>query len=91
MVSSSEKAMKYISSNNFEAEFALKLYRSDKENLTNELTHLTLDDLLEAQKGNQHLPNSNEYHSLVDENNRLKKDIMVLEKEFENIQKQWNH
>lgn len=35
MVSSSEKAIKYISSTNFEAEFALKLYRSDKENLMN--------------------------------------------------------
>lgn len=35
MVSSSEKAIKYISSTNFEAEFALKLYRSDKENLLN--------------------------------------------------------
>lgn len=30
MVSSSEKAIKYISSTNFEAEFALKLYKSDK-------------------------------------------------------------
>lgn len=35
MVSSSEKVIKYISSTNFEAEFALKLYRSDKENLLN--------------------------------------------------------
>jgi hypothetical protein len=33
MVGSSEKAIKYISSNNFEAEFAVKLYRSDRENL----------------------------------------------------------
>lgn len=30
MVSSSEKALRYISSTNFEAEFALKLYRSDR-------------------------------------------------------------
>jgi hypothetical protein len=42
MVSSSEKALKYISSTNFEAEFALKLYRSDKDNLLNELKNLTL-------------------------------------------------
>lgn len=30
LLSSSEKAMRFISPSNFEAEFALKLYRSDR-------------------------------------------------------------
>lgn len=48
MVSSSEKAIKYISSTNFEAEFALKLYRSDKENLMNEIKNFNLQEFMES-------------------------------------------
>jgi hypothetical protein len=48
MVSSSEKAIKYISSTNFEAEFALKLYRSDKENLMNEVKNFNFQEFIES-------------------------------------------
>lgn len=50
MISSSEKALKYINSTNFEAEFALKLYRSDKDNLVNEIKNLNFEDILESQR-----------------------------------------
>ena len=83
MVSSSEKAMKYISSTNFEAEFALKLYRSDKENLINELSHLTIGDLVEASRTLQH--GTGDYHALLVENTKLKKEILLLEKEAEGM------
>ena len=36
-ISSAEKAIKYVNLDNFEAEFAVKLFRSDKENVLNEM------------------------------------------------------
>ena len=45
MLSSSDKAIKYIGAANFEAEFAVKLFKSDKENLVNELKGLDLEEL----------------------------------------------
>jgi len=42
-ITSADKALKYVNlSSNFEAEFAYKLYLSDRENLMNELNNLTL-------------------------------------------------
>src|SRR5256885_1153224 len=52
VISSSEKAIKYINSNNFEAEFAIKLYKSDKDNLLNELKNLSIEDIMESQRSN---------------------------------------
>lgn len=49
-MSSSEKALRFISPSNFEAEFALKLYRSDRENLLNELKNLTVEDIIDSQR-----------------------------------------
>lgn len=46
-ITSADKALKYVSlSSNFEAEFAYKLYLSDRENLMNELNSLSLAELL---------------------------------------------
>jgi hypothetical protein len=46
-ITSADKALKYVSlSSNFEAEFAYKLYLSDRENLMNELNSLSLSELL---------------------------------------------
>ena len=39
-LSSAEKIVKYMNANSFEGEFAVKLFRSDKENLLNELKNL---------------------------------------------------
>lgn len=50
VISSSEKALRYVNTNNFEVEFALKLYKSDKENLLNELKNLSLEDILDSQR-----------------------------------------
>ena len=43
MLSSSDKAVRYISASNFEAEFAVKLFRSDRENLVSELKGIDLE------------------------------------------------
>jgi hypothetical protein len=40
-LSSADKALKYVSISNIEAEFAVKLFKSDKENLLNELHHFS--------------------------------------------------
>jgi hypothetical protein len=46
-VTSADKALKHVNlSSNFEAEFAFKLYLSDRENLMNELNSLSLSDLM---------------------------------------------
>jgi hypothetical protein len=40
-ITSADKALKYVNlSSNFEAEFAYKLYLSDRENLMNELNNI---------------------------------------------------
>lgn len=44
-MSSAEKAIKFVNMANFEAEFAVKLFKSDKENLMNEIKHMTLEDV----------------------------------------------
>jgi len=44
-LSSAEKALKYVSISNIEAEFAVKLFRSDRENLLLELQQLATEDL----------------------------------------------
>ena len=42
-ITSADKALKYVNlSANFEAEFAYKLYISDRENLMNELNNLVI-------------------------------------------------
>lgn len=91
MVSSSEKAIKYISSTNFEAEFALKLYRSDKENLMNEVKNFNFQEFIEScrqQEGEKSEPG---YNLILEENNKLKKDVLILEKEAERFHKMAGH
>lgn len=44
-LSSAEKALKYVSISNIEAEFAVKLFRSDRENLMAELQQLSAEDI----------------------------------------------
>ena len=34
----------------FEAEFAIKLFKSDKENLLNEIKHLTVEEVFDSQR-----------------------------------------
>ena len=86
-MSSSDKAIKYIGSANFEAEFAVKLFKSDKENLINELKGLDLEELANDIKGgnktNKDMVNKELYNQLFDENIKLKKEIVLLEKEAE--------
>jgi len=80
-LSSAEKALKYVSVSNIEAEFAVKLFRSDRENLLLELQQLAMEDL-----GPQRLSSTNdaggfrsntvsstELHLLKNENAELKK------------------
>jgi hypothetical protein len=76
MLSSSEKAVRYISSANFEADFAVKLFKSDKENLINELKNIDLDELASEIKGGKTAKdtvNKELYNQLFDENIKLKK------------------
>lgn len=81
MVSSSEKVIKYISSTNFQAEFALKLYKSDKENLLNQVKNFNINDFIESCKNQESAARADlSYTMLLDENNKLKKDILILEK-----------
>ncbi len=86
-MSSSDKAIKYIGSTNFEAEFAVKLFKSDKENLLNELKILDLEELANEIKGgnktNKDMVTKDLYNQLFDENIKLKKEIVLLEKEAE--------
>ena len=41
-LSSADKTIRYINTANFEAEFAVKLFKSDRENLLNEIRNLSL-------------------------------------------------
>lgn len=45
-ITSADKALKYVNlTANFEAEFAFKLYTSDRENLMNELNTMNVQDI----------------------------------------------
>lgn len=85
--------MKYVNlSSNFEAEFAYKLYLSDRENLMNELNNLSLVEIL-AQNGAVGYTNAIEMkglrleqpssiiesNHLKQENDKLRKEIILLE------------
>lgn len=76
--------MRYISSTNFQAEFALKLYRSDRENLVNELKNLNFDDIIDSHRTvDKGFKPDQAYNMLLQQNNKLKKEILILEKEAE--------
>jgi hypothetical protein len=91
-ITSADKALKYVNlSSNFEAEFAYKLYLSDRENLMNELNGLSLTEIF-AQSSSMGFGNNlemkairnepssvGEAHYLRQENDKLKKEIMILE------------
>ncbi len=77
LLSSSEKALRFISPSNFEAEFALKLYRSDRENLLNELKNLTVEDIIDSQRQVEK-SRPEEVNQLAEENAKLKKEILLL-------------
>lgn len=85
MLSSSDKAVKYISASNFEAEFAIKLFKSDRENLINEIRNLDLDELAneirvtggKEGKSKDNVPRE-VHEQLSDENMKLKKEIVLL-------------
>lgn len=92
-ITSADKALKYVNlSSNFEAEFAYKLYLSDRENLMNELNNLSLTEVL-AQSGTVGYTNAIEMkglrleqpssiiesNHLKQENDKLRKEIILLE------------
>jgi hypothetical protein len=97
-ITSADKALKYVSlSANFEAEFAYKLYLSDRENLMNELNALSLTEIL-AQNAPVGLTNALEIKGLRleqpqmesvqlrNENDKLRKEIVILEGELRRSQ-----
>ena len=82
-LSSADKAMKYINYANFEGEFAVKLFKSDKENLTNEMKNLCVDDLLDSshREDTQSKAVTPGVIILQEENLKLKKELAILQKE----------
>lgn len=90
VISSAEKALKYVNMSNIEAEFAVKLFKSDKENLLSDLQHFNLDELLQharmsatndaASKSPGRFSGA-ETAVLKSENIELRKKIMLMEAE----------
>ena len=92
-ITSADKALKHVNlASNFEAEFAFKLYLSDRENLMNELNGFSLAEIvsqtsslnytnvLEMKGMKQEAPSSYfEGNYLKQENEKLKKEILILE------------
>jgi hypothetical protein len=98
-ITSADKALKYVSlSSNFEAEFAYKLYLSDRENLMNELNSLSLAELVaqnapggysnavELKGLRLEQPSQIESSQLRQENDKLRKEIAILEGELRRSQ-----
>ena len=82
MISSAEKAIKYVNLENFEAEFAYKLFKSDKENVLNEMNIIM--DLALIQE--TPLPNQIQTHTHISNENILKGEITELKKILHKMQ-----
>lgn len=95
-LSSAEKALKYVSVSSIEAEFAVKLFRSDRENLLAELQHLSAEDIGPVRMSSTNdavgfkltTVSNTEMHLVKNENAELKKELLMMEADNSKLKEQ---